>query len=66
MDAAAIVASRLVPGSMVCVMLIVGCSELSNRLVLSSGVNSIVPTKIATAATSVIALWSRAKRSAGR
>ena len=60
------VASRLVPGSMVWVMLMVGCSELSNRLVLSSGVNIMVPTKIAAAAMSVIALWSRAKRSAGR
>ena len=51
---------------MVCVMLIVGCSELSNRFVLSNGVSIMVPTKIAAAAISVIALWSSPKRSAGR
>ena len=60
------VASRLVPGSRVWVMVMVGCSELSKRLVFSSGVSIIVPTKIAAATTSVIALWSRASRSAGR
>ena len=50
------VASRLVPGAIVWVMLIVFCSELSNRFVLSSGVSIIVPRKIAAAATSVIDL----------
>ena len=64
--AAAMVASRLVPGGMVWVMLIVFCPELSKRFVLSSGVSDIVPTKIAAAATRVTILWSTAHLSAGR
>ena len=59
-------ASRLVPGAIAWVMLIVFCSELSNRFVLSIGDSIIVPTKIAAAAMSVTALWLRANLSAGR
>ena len=60
------VASRLVPGGIACVMLMVFCPELSNRFVLSSGVSDIVARKIATAATTVTILWSTAHLSAGR
>ena len=64
--AAAMVASRLVPGAMVWVTLIVFCPELSKRFVLSSGLSDIVARKIATAATRVTILWSTAHLSAGR
>ncbi len=47
-------------------MLIVFCSELSKRLVLSIGPSDMVARKIATAATMVTILWSTAQRSAGR
>jgi len=64
--AAASVASKLVPGGIFWSIDIVGAAEVSNRFVLSSVVPAMVATKMATAATRVMALWSMASLRTGR